>query len=141
MKERASKDFRVSVYVRLTETQIEGLQRFLPEQEGVEAKCRYLLSVMVEIALSELRFRIVPCGVQSGRLEYHKIRLAPEVIDALNVYATEGGLDATKQATNLLSAGLELLKQSGQARPLRKEAMKNLLSEFLHERWEASARR
>jgi len=101
----------------------DKLQRFLPEQEGVEGKARYLLSVMAEVALSEERFRLAPKSCSAGRM--HMLRVPEETYLAVRRYAEAGGLDLTKQATNLLVAGLELLKKSSSAKlPLGKEELK-----------------
>ena len=125
--------FRSSVGVRLTDEQTLALQQFLPEQEGLEAKLRYLLGIMADIAESETQYRIPPSHIHGGR--YFKVRIADELYLRIKKYGKEGEVDETKQATSMVVCGLEVIPLVGGAGPLRKEELTRRIRQELERRW------
>lgn len=118
--------------VKLSDAALAKLHRFLPEQEGVEGKIRFLLSVMVELAPRQT-FRVFPAVKPTGRTFW--VRLPEKVYSSLERYAQDGNLNTGQQASNLLNAGLELLERGGAlSLPLGKEALKRQIEASLEKR-------
>lgn len=124
-----------AVHVKLTAEQLEALQRFLPEQNGVEGKLRYLISVMVEIAQLETQYRVAPLQAKAGSLRVCLVRLPEELYACIKAYGLESGLDVTKQTTSLVASGVELLERISGAGPLRKEELLLRARRELCARW------
>ncbi|PIR96141.1 MAG: hypothetical protein COT92_02695 [Candidatus Doudnabacteria bacterium CG10_big_fil_rev_8_21_14_0_10_42_18] len=123
---------RRHIEVKFGDKEKKELERLLPEQRGTDAKIRFFLEVMVEVALSDEKVRIVPESLLACKGK--SVWISAETYRLVCLYGKLANMSAGAQATNLLVAGLELLKKSGISQPLGKEELARKITQELGKR-------